>query len=399
MSLPTMTDEGSHPVPVGTRRLDGSLLFVVNSAEFFLSHRLALALAAATAGLDVAVATPAGSGVDEIVNLGFPHHPIAMTRRGTKLWQEAMSVWQLGKLFHRIRPDIIHAVTIKPVLYGGIAARMVGGSAVVSAITGLGEVFIARGVGAQMRRYGVMRAYRVALGHSASRVIFQNPDDRAQFVERRLVAPARTVLIRGSGVDMESFPITPEPDGVPVVMLAGRMLWSKGVAEFIAAARHLRAQGFSARFVLVGDTDPGNPQAIPTSVLAKWQQEGVIDWWGFRQDMAMVLAAAHIVVLPSYYGEGVPKVLIEGAALGRALVATDAPGCREIVHNERGGLLVPVKDVAALETALVRLIKDTPLRRTFGAYAAQLARAEFSVERVISDTFDLYASLLGGDRR
>ena len=392
-------DKGPRTVPIETRRLNGRLLFVVNSAEFFLSHRLPLALGAVSAGLDVAVATPAGAGVDEIVSHGFLHHPIAMTRRGTHLWQEAVSVWQLGKLFRRIRPDIIHTVTIKPVLYGGIAARVVGSSAVVSAITGLGEVFIAQGIGAQIRRHAVMHGYRLALGHSRSRVIFQNPDDQAQFVEKRLVAPRHAVLIRGSGVDMASFPMTPEPDGAPVVMLAGRMLWSKGVAEFVAAARRLHAQRLSARFVLVGDTDSGNPQAIPASVLAEWQQEGVIDWWGFRPDMAKVLAAAHVVVLPTYYGEGVPKVLIEAAALGRALVATDAPGCREIVHNERGGLLVPSKNVAALEAAIARLVMDTPLRHTFGAYAAQLARAEFSVERVISDTLDLYANLLGELRR
>ncbi len=398
MSLPT-TDKGPRAVPIEARRLNGRLLFVVNSAEFFLSHRLPLALGAVSAGLDVAVATPAGAGVEGIVSHGFLHHPIAMTRRGTHLWQEAVSVWQLAKLFRRIRPDIIHTVTIKPVLYGGIAARVVGSSAVVSAITGLGEVFIAQGIMAQIRRHAVMQGYRLALRHSRSRVIFQNPDDQAQFVEKRLVAPRHAVLIRGSGVDMASFPMTPEPDGAPVVMLAGRMLWSKGVAEFVAAARHLHAQNLNARFVLVGDTDPGNPQAIPASILAEWQQEGVIDWWGFRPDMAKVLAAAHVVVLPTYYGEGVPKVLIEGAALGRALVATDAPGCREIVHNERGGLLVPSKDVAALERAMVRLIGDTALRHTFGAYAAQLARAEFSVERVISDTFDLYASLLSGVRR
>lgn len=388
------TKNKQHSVPVEARRLYGRLLFVVNSADFFLSHRLPLALAAGSVGLDVAVATPAGAGVDEIVNHGFPHHSIAMTRQGTHLWREAVSVWQLGKLFRRVRPDIIHTVTIKPVLYGGIAARVVGGAAVVSAITGLGEVFIAQGISAQIRRHAVMRGYRLALGHSVGRVIFQNPDDQAQFVKKGLVAPRRAVLIRGSGVDMASFPITPEPDGTPIVMLAGRMLWSKGVAEFVSVARHLRAQNFDARFVLAGDTDPGNPQAIPASVLAAWQQEGVIDWWGFRPDMAKVLAAAHVVVLPTHYGEGVPKVLIEGAALGRALIATDAPGCREIVHNERGGLLVPAKDVAALETAIARLVIDTPLRLTFGAYAAQLARREFSVERVIAETLDTYASLL-----
>ena len=392
-------DKRPRAVPVEIRKLDGRLLFVVNSAQFFLSHRLALALAAVGAGLDVAVATPPGVGVDEIVSHGFLHYPVAMTRRGTRLWQEAASVWQLGRLFRRIRPDIIHTVTIKPVLYGGIAARVVGGSAVVSAITGLGEVFSARGVFAQMRRHAVIRAYRLALGHPSSRVIFQNPDDRAQFIERRLVAYGQAILIRGSGVDMTSFPMTPEPDGAPVIMLAGRMLWSKGVAEFVEVARHLQAQNLNARFVLVGDTDPGNPQAIPASVLAKWQQEGVIDWWGFRSDMAKVLAAAHIVVLPTYYGEGVPKVLIEAAALGRALVATDAPGCREIVHNERGGLLVPSKDVTALERAMMRLIGDAPLRHTFGAYAAQLARAEFSVERVIADTLDLYENLLNRGHR
>ncbi|MHB1566958.1 MAG: glycosyltransferase family 4 protein [Acidiferrobacter sp.] len=395
MGLRITSGDGPRQVRAGARNLEGKLLFVVNSAEFFLSHRLPIALAAVSAGLDVAVATPPGFGTDEIMNHGFQYYPIALTRRGIHPRQEVASVWQLWRLFRSVRPDIVHTVTIKPVLYGGIAARAAGIPAVVSAITGLGEVFVARGLGAKIRRYLVTRGYRVALRHPRGFVIFQNPDDRARFVDQRLVAVEHSVLIRGSGVDMELFPVTRAPEGTPVVVLAGRMLWSKGVGEFVAAARNLRAQGLKARFVLVGDTDLGNPQAIPVAVLEGWRREGVVEWWGFRADMVAVLSGAHIVALPSYYGEGVPKVLIEAAALGRALVATDTPGCREIVHHEKGGLLVPIKDTLALAQALGRLASDADARTTFGAYAAHLARAEFSVERVIADTLDLYAGLLG----
>lgn len=370
------------------------ILYIVNDANFFLSHRLPLALAAQGDGFDIHVATPLSDDVEKIRAAGFRFHPIPLTRRGARLGEELASVIALYRLYRKVKPDLVHLVTIKPVLYGGIAARLAGVPAVVSAVTGLGYVFIARGFKASLLRTAVKGAYRFALGHANGRVIFQNPDDRSSFLKARLVDSRQTVLIKGSGVDMTQFSPSPEPPGVPLVVFAARMLWDKGVGEFVDAARWLCGMGIKSRFALVGDTDSGNPAAVPKSQLESWQQSGVVEWWGQYTNMPMVFAQSHIVALPSAYGEGVPKVLIEAAASGRPIVTTDTPGCREIVQHGENGLLVPVRDVAALTEALRRLLEDAELRRRMGAKGREIAVAEFSVERVVSETLDVYRELL-----
>ncbi len=369
------------------------ILYVVNDANFFLSHRLPLALAAQGEGFDVHVATPLSDDAEKILAVGFTFHPIPLTRRGVHLGEELASVVALYRLYRKVKPDLVHLVTIKPVLYGGIAARLAGVPAVVSAVTGLGYVFIARGFKASLLRMIVKGAYRFALGHANGRVIFQNPDDRSSFLMSRLVDARQTVLIKGSGVDMAQFSPVPEPPGLPLVVFAARMLWDKGVGEFVDAARQLCDRGIKARFALVGDTDSGNPAAVPKSQLESWQQSDVVEWWGQHANMPMVFAKAHIVCLPSYR-EGLPKVLIEAAASGLPIVATDVPGCREIVRDGENGFLVPVRDATALAEALRRLIEDAELRRRMGAKGREIAMAEFSVERVVSETLDVYRQLL-----
>lgn len=369
------------------------ILYVVNDANFFLSHRLPLALAAQGEGFDVHVATPLSDDVEKIRTAGFAFHAIPLTRRGAHMGEELASVIALYSLYRRIKPDLVHLVTIKPVLYGGIAARLASVPAVVSAVTGLGYVFIAQGLKASLLRTAVKGTYRFALGYANGRVIFQNPDDRSSFLMSRLVDARQTVLIKGSGVDMAQFSPAPEPPGAPLVVFAARMLWDKGVGEFVDAARWLCDRGIKARFALVGDTDSGNPAAVPKSQLEGWQQSGVVEWWGQHANMPMIFAKAHIVCLPSYR-EGLPKVLIEAAASGLPIVTTDVPGCREIVRHSENGLLVPVRDVVALAETLRRLIEDAELRRRMGAKGREIAVAEFSVERVVRETLDVYWQLL-----
>lgn len=373
------------------------VLYVVNDANFFLSHRLPLALAAQGEGFDVHVATPQSDDVEKLLAEGLTFHPIPLTRRGISLGEEMASVIALYRLYRKVKPDLVHLVTIKPVLYGGIAARLAGVPAVVSAVTGLGYVFIAQGLKASVMRLFVKGAYRFALGHTNGRVIFQNPDDRSSFLKSRLIVARQTVLIKGSGVDMAQFTPTPEPPGSPLVVFAARMLWDKGVGEFVEAAKYLRELGINVRFALVGDTDSGNPAAVPKTQLERWQQSGVVEWWGQHTNMPMVFAQSSIVALPSAYGEGVPKVLIEAAACGRPIVTTDTPGCREIVRHDENGLLVPVRDVAALAEALRRLVEDAVLRWRMGARGREIAIAEFSVERVVSETLDVYRRLLSAE--
>lgn len=369
------------------------LLFVVNDAAFFLSHRLPLAQAARQKGYEVHVATPKSAAVKEIQREGFSHHSIPLNRQGRNLWKEIEGMTALYFLYRWLKPDLIHHVTLKPVLYGGMAARLARVPAVVNALTGLGYVFIAPGWKAALLRRSLKIVLRLALGHCNGSTIFQNQNDRALFVKNGVVAEPATVLIKGSGVDMVVYTPRPEQSGTPVVLLASRLLWDKGVKEFVEAARRLRTEGVQARFVLAGAPDPGNPTAVPAKVLRAWEVEGIIEWWGHRNDMPEVFAQANLVCLPSYR-EGLPKVLIEAAACGRAIVATDVPGCREIVHHDINGLLVSARDSHSLAQALRILIEDPARRSTMSKKGRAMAMAEYSLEQVIEQTLKLYAALL-----
>lgn len=371
---------------------DPLLLYVINDTAFFLSHRLPLAAAARKSGWDVHVATPQKDAAATLAGYGFQHHLIPLTRRGMNPIQEAGTIQALLRLYRQLQPDLVHHLTIKPVLYGGTAARRAKVPAVVHAVTGLGYVFVAPGPTTALLRTGIRRWYKLALSHPNQRVIFQNPDNLRMFVEEGLVAPPQAVLIRGSGVDVDAFRPGPEDPGPPCVVLATRMLWDKGVAEYVEAARQLRAEGCGATFVLVGNTDPGNPSAIPRETLEGWDREGAVRWWGFRSDMAEVFARAHVVCLPSY-GEGVPKVLLEAAACGRPLVASDTPGCREIVRDGETGLLVPPRDAPALAAALRRLVGDPALRLRMGRAGRRLVETDFSQDHVVDRTLAVYREL------
>jgi glycosyltransferase involved in cell wall biosynthesis len=369
------------------------ILFVVNDAPFFLSHRLPLALAARHAGYEVHVATPESplSGAIQRHQLHF--HAIPLHRSNTRLWKELQSFRALLNLYRELRPDLVHHVTIKPVLYGGVAARLAKVPAVVHAVPGLGHVFVQEGIRAKLLRSVIKRVYGYVFRHPHARVIFQNPDDRQLMEQAQLLNSADSMLIRGSGVDMNAFAPAPEAEGAPVVVLASRMLWEKGIGEFVDAARQLRDEKVDARFILAGESDPGNPSAVPVWQLEQWHDSGVVEWWGACDDMPRVFSEAHIVCLPSYR-EGLPKVLIEAAACGRPIVATDVPGCREVVRHEENGLLVPVRSPAALAAALRRLITSAALRQFLGQRGREIAVAEFALEKVVEQTLEIYEEML-----
>jgi glycosyltransferase involved in cell wall biosynthesis len=368
------------------------VLFLVNNPDFFLSHRLAIALAARKAGYEVHVATPERASAETIRSHGFTFHALPMDRSRASFGGELRTLLRIVRLYRSVRPDIAHHVTIKPVLYGTVAARIARVPAVCNAISGLGFVFLARGPKAFAVRSAVAAAYRLALRHSNQKVIFQNPDDRGTFLAKRFIRPSEAVLIKGSGADTEAFSPQPEPSGIPVVILPARLLRDKGVAEFVAAARELRARGVAARFALVGEADPGNPSSITAADLDAWAAEGVVEAWGFRRDMARVFSECHLVCLPSYR-EGFSKVLIEAAACGKAIVTTDTPGCRDMVEAGKNGLLVPVRDARALAEALLELIRDPARREAMGRDGRRRVLAEFSEAHVIDQTLDLYREL------
>ena len=368
---------------------------VVNDAAFFLSHREPVAKAARDHGFLVVVATAAGPAVQAIVDAGYEHREIRLTRSGRNPFAEALSVVSLIQLFRRVRPDVVHLVTIKPVLYGGLAAWMVRVPGIVSAISGLGTVFGSSSDSRMsMAKFAAKLLYRLALGHRNQRVIFQNSNDRNVLAMLTRFQRNKTVMITGSGVDLSEYKMADEVETeAPVVVMAARLLRDKGVYEFIKAARILKRRNVRSRFLLVGDPDPGNPSSVNNADLEKWRAEGNVEILGFRGDVATIFAMSHIVVLPSY-GEGIPKVLIEAAACGRAVVTTDIPGGREAIEPGKSGLLVPPRDADALADAIQLLIENQDLRRQMGCAGRELAKQRFRIEEVIAQHLSIYDALI-----
>lgn len=370
--------------------MSARLLYFVTEDWYFCSHRLPLAIAARDAGYDVTVVTRVREHGEAIRSAGLDLESFEIARSGTNPWRELLTLVRLVALYRRIRPDIVHHVAMKPVLYGSLAAYLAGVRSVINALAGMGWLFTSAGGGARLIKRGV----RMALGRLLARgvALVQNPDD-AELLARLGVPRANIRRIAGSGVDLVRFHPTPEPDGVPMIVLPARLLWDKGVGEFVEAARILRSRGVSARFVLAGDPDPANPASIAATQVADWVQDGAVEHMGWLNDMPSVFANAHVVCLPSYR-EGLPKALIEAAAAGRPIVTTDVPGCREVVEDGVHGICVPPRDANTLAGALERLIADPALRAIMGAAARKRAEMEFGLDAVIAQTLALYREVV-----
>lgn len=377
---------------IGAKR--PKLLFVVTEDWYFCSHRLPLALAAMQAGMEVSIATNVTSHGELIKGAGITLHPWQLSRGSTGPWGELKSLLALVRIYWRVRPDIVHQVAIKPVLYGSVAARLTGVRSVVNALGGMGFVFGDQGGARRWLRPLILAAFRALLGGRRKLLILQNPDDRTLVVEGAALVAERIRLVRGAGVNVAEYGPSSEPTGVPLVLLPARMLYDKGVAEFVAAAALLKQAGVVARFALVGGTDPCNPASIAQQQLDDWVASGAVEWLGRRDDMPALFAQSALVCLPSYR-EGLPKALLEAASSARAIVATDVPGCREIVRDGENGLLVPARDAAALAAALGALLAD-PLRRArMGQRGRQMVLDEFSEQAVVSATMSIYRDLTG----
>lgn len=364
------------------------LLFFVTEDWYFVSHRLPLAIAAQDAGYDVSVVTRVRKCGEAIRVAGLRLVPFENSRSGVNPVNELWTLLRLIFLCRRERPDVAHHIAMKPVLYGSIAAHLAGTPRVVNALMGMGWLQTSQAGRARWLKpivhWGLGRLLRSGIA------LVQNPDD-AQLLVRLGVPPSHVRCIAGSGVDLKRFVPQPESIGTPVVVLPARLLWSKGVGEFVAAARLLKQRGMVGRFILAGEPDPANPSSVSPNQIAQWVLEGVIEHPGWVKDIPKLLVESNIVCLPSYYGEGIPKSLIEAAAAGRSIVTSDTPGCREIVHHGDNGLLVPPRQVEALADAIARLISDPALRQRMGARGRIRAEQEFGLEMVIQQTLALYA--------
>lgn len=367
-----------------------TLAMLVTEDWFFASHFLNRAIAARQAGWRVVLLTRVSRFRPEIEAAGIEVIALPFDRKRLNPLAELGFALKLAGIYRRLRPDLVHHVALKPIIVGGIAARLAGVKAVLNAPVGLGFVYSSDKLLAKLLKPLVTIALRLTLCPPNSKVVFENPDDMDIMLQSRMILPGREVLIRGAGVNMDEFFSMPEPAGPVRVILIARMIREKGIAVFVEAARILRGQ---AEFVLVGAPDPGNPNTATEAQLRGWEAQGLVQWLGPRRDVADLLRAAHIACQPSTYREGLPKSALEAAACGRPLVTTDVPGCREAVVDGVTGFIVPPRDAQALAAALKKLIDDPELRARFGAAGRERTAQNFADAVVCEKTLLVYEAL------
>jgi len=375
------------------------VVLFANTEWYLYNFRRTLAMALRDAGHEVVLVSPPGPYGEKLRALGFRWIPAPMERRSLNPLRELALVLWLRRLLRHEGVDLVHGFTIKCAVYGSLAGRLARIPARVNAVAGMGYVFTSDSWQARLLRPLVRGLMRLALDGRGARLVLQNPDDVALFQKAGLVDASRVRLIPGSGVNCTRFIAGNQrmKGGALRVLLAARLLWDKGVAEYIAAARELKGQGRQINFLLAGNPDAGNPATVPAAKLNEWVSEGLVEWLGHVDDMPSLLSSVDVVVLPSYR-EGLPKSLIEAAACGLPLVTTDVPGCREVVTNEVDGLLVPARDSRALAIAIARLHDDPVMAAGLGEAAREKALAEFDERIVIKRTMQVYEELMPAAR-
>ncbi len=364
------------------------IALVANTDWYLFGYRKPLAAELMKQGHTVVLLSPRGEYAERLIAEGYTWQELAFSRKGTNPFQGLLDIFGFWSAYRSERFDVVHHFTIKAVIYGSVVAKLLSVPIIVNSITGLGSVFTSTKPSLQLIKKLVIVLYRIALRNT--KVIFQNSSDMKYMTETGLVERRNAFMVRGSGVDTDSFTYEPEPSGLPVVLLVSRMLWEKGIQEFVDAARLLNKPEILAKFVLVGAPDSGNPSSIPEDQLRAWSESGDVAWVGWSDDMPTTIRESAIVCFPTYYGEGLPKVLLEAGAAGRPVVTTDIAACREIIQHEVNGLLVPPRDIPALTEALRRLILDAGLRLRLGKAAREIVTAEFTVEKINKQTIELY---------
>jgi glycosyltransferase involved in cell wall biosynthesis len=368
------------------------LIYLVTEDWYFLSHRIPMALAAQRAGYDVHVATHVVNGGARIEALGFRLHPLAWRRGSVNPFDLITIVREVRALYRRLSPDLVHHVALQPSVIGSLAAWGLPITQ-LNAFAGLGSTFTSQSMKSRIVRPVLKTILRWILNRRRSAALVQNGDDRDAITAIGVDA-ARVFLIPGSGVDVDVLTPLPEPEGEVTMGYVGRLLEDKGLRTLIAAHDLLMQRGVAVRLLIAGQTDPANPASIGGAEIESWKQRPNVTLLGHVNDVREVWARAHIAVLPSRR-EGLPKSLLEAAACGRPMIASDVPGCREIARNGINGLLVPADDAQALAAAVEQLARDPALRQLYGAAGRHLVEAEFSSDRIGAKTVALYDGLLG----
>lgn len=368
------------------------LLIVCNDLNFFLLHRLPEAQGALKKGYEVHIAAPPSPNSSKVNQLGFIHHDLLFSRSGLNPFREIISIVSFYRLFCQIRPNIVYLMTVKPILYGGIAARFARIDKVVVAFFGMGYVFTNNKFSTLILRFIILKFYKYSLNQRNIRVIFQNPVDQNLMVKLRIVDKKNAILIKGSGISLEDFSYKQEPEGVPVVLMAARLLYDKGVMEYYRAAKKIQESGIEARFLLAGERDSGNPSSINHDDFEELRLSPYIELVGFCTNISELISNVNIVVLPSYR-EGFPRILEEAAACGRPIITTDVPGCRDAIMPNHTGILVPAKNHFLLANALMQLIENKVLRYKMGIAGRKLAEQQYSIEIIAAAHLSIYESL------
>ncbi|SNY51846.1 Glycosyltransferase involved in cell wall bisynthesis [Arsukibacterium tuosuense] len=367
-------------------------LYIVNRPDYFLSHRVALAQSLAQEGYEIHIASVKHESTEHLYKLGFHFHFVDIERGRTNPFKELLGLISVLRLVKQLKPDIVHCITVKPVLYGGLAARLLGTPKVVVAIAGLGSVFTTDSVKNSVLRFISIQLYKMSLGNKNLTAIFQNKHDRSFFVERKIIPESRTRLIRGSGVDLDKFALSPMPvTEKRAILLSARLLREKGVFEFLHAAKLVLQVRNDAEFWLAGDIDPANPSSLTKQDVDQWSAIEGIKFLGFQSDIYSVIKSSEFVVLPSYR-EGFPKALIEAAAVGRAIITTDVPGCEDAVINNKTGFLVPVKQVEMLVEKILFLLDEPEKCAEFGRAGRVYAENNFDLKFVVQEHKNIYLS-------
>ncbi len=372
--------------------LKPKLLYFVTEDWYFCSHRLNLAIAAQRQGFEVTVLTRVNEHADFIRQQGFNLIPLDVERGGLNPLREAKTLIRVMQIYSRERPALVHHVALKPVLYGGLAALFVNGIRSVNLIAGLGAIFSSDRKKAKFLKPLVRKLLRILFRTSDNLIIVQNSEDKSLLINELRICEAKVKLIKGSGVDTQKFFLMPEPAGRTTIALVSRMLWDKGIGEYIAAIQILKRKGLDFSALLVGEPDDENIASVGRDQLVKWHDAGIVEWLGYQSDIPSLWKNVHVAVLPSYR-EGLPKSLLEAAACGRPIVTTDTSGCREIVQEGLNGLLVPVGDELALANALEELIINSELRRKMGTEGRRMVEQEFSDQEIIAQTLAVYREL------
>jgi glycosyltransferase involved in cell wall biosynthesis len=366
--------------------------FIINVDWYFLLHWLDRAKAIRDSGYQVIIITRFSNkeNFQRLKNAGFKCYEFKLMRKSINPFLEARNLLRIYMLIKELSPKIVHAVTVKPIVYAGLVCNYLR-IPFIGSITGLGSVFSSRNVFVDLLKILVKQLYRMVFNNNHSLALFENGDDQKIFLKNRIINPESSRVMLGAGIDLKKFSYDENyPQGTPVVLFASRMIVDKGIYDFIGAIEYLKAKGIAVRAKIAGILDEDALNCVHESELKEWHNKGIVEWLGQCEDMPKLFRSSNVVVLPTKYGEGIPRVLIEAAAVGRPIVASDVAGCREIVKNEYNGFLVPIGDVKKISLAIEKIILNTDKQREFGRNGRDLVQKKFSKEKIIDQTIRAY---------